>query len=145
MPGLPGGRRYPGEQPAGEVDTYDLTGLVAGEAATLSFERATGDDVRVSVARQQAESERCVIRGDLGVRGGTDLRPQEHFVSQPATIRVDGERHHIVLLIPDNLPSPRLVIEERLRVPVDHAQVSLEGPTDDCLVAGDPVRAGVGL
>ena len=85
-----------------------------------------------------------MVRARIGVQRRTHLRFRQDLERQPRLIRADGERHGVVLVASDERPGLRLVIRERLGVLVGQPQVSLERPTDDGLVAGDAVRAGVG-
>src|SRR4051812_2850488 len=109
-------RRYlsPLEQTARHVNAYDRAVLVAGEEATLPRQTATGDDVLVLVARQQADFSSREVWRQFGLRRRTDLRLDSDFEPERGPIDTNVERHEVVLVIPDDLPGPRLVIGEWL-------------------------------
>src|SRR5262245_31050371 len=103
----------PPGHPAREVDADDRAALVAGEEAALPLQRAGGDDVLVPVARQQAEVGGRGVRGQLAVRPRPDLGLDPDLEPQPLPDRADRERHDVVLVAPDDLACPRLVIGKR--------------------------------
>src|SRR5439155_23603100 len=78
------------------------------------------------------------------VRGGANLRLEQDLQGERGPVRGDGERHGVVLVTADDLNGARLVVGLGVRVPLDHAQVVLQGPADDGLVGRDAGRAGVG-
>src|SRR5215216_4127363 len=136
------GSRNPVEQPAGEIDAENRAALVACEKAALPLERAACDDIVVPLAGQQTELEWIMVwRRLLVCRTSRWFHPNLESEARP--IRVDSECHDLVLVAPDDLPGPRLIIREWLWVPVGHPNVVLQRPTDNCLVEGDTIRAGV--
>src|SRR5919108_823900 len=118
VPSVPGGRPDPPGEPACQVDPDHRAAVVAGEEAALPLERAAGDDVLVAVARQQADIGGLDVGGQLLVRRGADLRPDPDLQPQPGPVGADGGRHGVELVAADQLPGPRGVVGERLRLPL---------------------------
>src|SRR5262249_41892115 len=134
----------PREQPPRHVNAHDYAALVTGEEAAQPLHTAFSDDVLVLVARQQADGSRCKVWRGWGLRRRTDLRPDSDIDLERGPIGANVERHKVVLVIPDDLAGPRLVIGKWLLVLLDDAQVGLHCPTENGLIERDPVRSGVG-
>src|SRR5262245_9739872 len=102
----------PREQTARHIDAHDRAALVTGEETALPSQSATGNDVLVLVAGQQADAGGREVWGRWGLRRRTNLRPDPDIESDYSPISGNVDCHEVVFVVPDDLPGPCLVIGE---------------------------------
>ena len=122
-----------------------MNSMILGLLFALLIAPRIGEDVLVSVGGQQADFGRRVAGGHFGSERRPDLRQGPDLERQNFPVGVDVEvLGTFDLVAPDDIPGPRPVVGERLRIPVHDPKVGLQRPADDSLVEGDSVRASVG-